>query len=177
MKHTLKFITILLLSLLINSCQKSTAGPKGDTGATGAQGPAGTPGTAGNANLQVQTFTTTSSSWTSYNWPYEYIETVLTVPAITSTVVLNGDVRVYVLESASSSWIAMPYSFLAYQYTYKYKAGQVIINYTMYNGNTPVNPGAQQFKVVVIPPALIKKYPNVNWNDLNEVNKFFNAIN
>lgn len=172
MKNILNIASVILFSLLIAVSCKKSAGPKGDTGATGAQGPAG----SASSNMQVQTFTTSTSSWTSYNWPYEYVETVLSVPAITSTVVSNGDVRVYVLDPSGTSWMGMPYSFLAYQYNYKYKTGQVIIDYTIYTGGAPVNPGAQQFKVVIVPPGLTKKNPNINWNNYNEVKSKLNLL-
>ncbi len=170
MKHLLKITAILLFSSLLNfSCKKAETGPKGDTGAagaTGAQGPQGTPGTS---NMQIQTFTTTTASWISYSWPYEYIETVLNVPAITSTVVANGDVRVYVLDAAGTSWMGMPYSFFSYQYNYKYKVSQVVIDYTIYNNGAPVNPGVQQFKVVIFPPAFIKNNSDIDFNDYSKV--------
>jgi hypothetical protein len=166
MKVILKITTVLLASILFFTACKKSAGPKGDTGAAGAQGP------AGNNNITVQTFTTATSDWTTYSWPYNYVEAVLTVPAITSTVVSSGDVHVYMLDATGTMWMGMPYSYISNQYNYKYKAGQVILDLTLSNNTAPMNPGTQQFKVVVIPPALIKKYPNVNWNDYNSLQKF-----
>ena len=142
MKLLSKIIVVLFLSIFFISSCKKTAGPKGDTG------PAGPSGTA---SMQVTTFTTATVDWTLYNWPYNYQEAVLTVPGITSGVVTSGDVRVYMFDAATSSWIGMPYSFVTNQYSYKYKSEQVILNITLSNSGSPANPGVQQFKVVVVP--------------------------
>ncbi len=142
MKLLSKIIAVLILSIFFISGCKKTEGPKGDTG------PAGP---SGSASMQVTTFTTATVDWTLYSWPYNYQEAVLTVPGITSAVVTSGDVRVYMFDVATSSWIGMPYSFVTNQYSYKYKSGQVILNLTLSNSGSPANPGVQQFKVVVVP--------------------------
>lgn len=142
MKLTSKIIAVLLLSTLFIAGCKKTQGPKGDTGA---------PGPSGTSSMQVTTFTTAAGDWTSYGWPYNYQEAILNVPGITSAVVTSGDVRVYMLDASTSSWIGMPYSFVTNQYSYKYKTSQVILNLTLSNAAPPANPGVQQFKVVVIP--------------------------
>lgn len=162
---TMKQITILTILCLLTlaACKKETTGPKGETGATGATGP------AGNSNMQVQTFTTSTSSWTINTWPYNYAEVVFSIPAITSTVVSNGDVRVFVLDGNGTAWQSLPYSFLSSQYNFKYKIGELIIDNTLYNNAVPSNPGIQQFKVVIVPPGFIKNNPDINWNNYNEV--------
>jgi hypothetical protein len=97
------------------------------------------------------------------------VEATLTVPAITPTVVANGDVRVYMLDPTGTSWMGMPYSYVTNQYSYKYKSGQVIINLTLSSSAPPANPGTQQFKVIVAAPDLIKKNPDVNRANYNEM--------
>ncbi len=169
MKLTSKIIAVLLLSTLFIAGCKKTTGPKGDTGATGPAGPSGT------SSMQVMTFTTATGDWTLYNWPYNYQEAVLSVSGITSSVVTSGDVRVYMMDASSTSWIGMPYSFVTNQYSYKYKSGQVILNLTLSNAGTPANPGVQQFKVVVMPPAFMANHPDVDWNDYNSVQKYLNS--
>jgi len=168
MKLTSKIIAVFLFSTLLIAGCKKTAGPKGDTGATG---PAGSSSATG---MQVTTFTTAAVDWTLISWPYNYQEATLSVPGITSTVVTSGDVRVYMLDASTNSWIGMPYSFVTNQYSYKYKSGQVIINLTLSNAGIPGNPGAQQFKVVVTPPEFIFKNPAINWSDFNSIEKYLN---
>ena len=165
MKLSLKIISVLLLSTIFIAGCKKTTGPKGDTG------PAGP---SGSSTMQVTTFTTATGDWTSYSWPYNYQEAVLSVPGITSSVVTSGDVRVYMMDASTSSWIGMPYSFVTNQYSYKYKSGQVILNLTLSNAAAPANPGVQQFKVVVVPSAFIKNNPDVNWNDYYSVQNYLN---
>ncbi|MGZ3883702.1 MAG: hypothetical protein ACXVPQ_00925 [Bacteroidia bacterium] len=149
---------VLLICMAFIQCKK-TAGPKGDTGP---QGPAG-------ASMEVTTYTTTSSSWVSYAWPYSYLEATLNVPSVTSSVVSGGDVKVFIYNTADSTWIALPQPFLNSQYNYKYKTGKVFIDFTLVNNATPPTPSAQEFKVVVMPPAFIKKNPNVNVNNYEEL--------
>lgn len=158
---------IFVLTLTFAACQKSTQGPKGDTGAAGANG------TNGFVNISVNVYTVTSASWTNYTWPYNYDEAIISIPAITSTIVSGGDVRAYILDPTGTQWIGMPYSFLSSQYNYKIKDGQLTIQYTLYNNAAPTNPGTQQFKVVIIPPAFIKQNPNVDWNNYEAVKEKF----
>src|SRR5438874_53647 len=99
MKQFAIFCTMTLIS--ITACKK-TEGPKGDTGPAG---PAGSNG----AGIQVMTFTTTFSSWTAYNTPYNYDEATLNVSSVTSSVVASGDVSVYFkrVTALDTSWVAL----------------------------------------------------------------------
>jgi len=174
MKSVIKFSVLTIVLIIAFSSCKKTAGPKGDTGPAGANGANGTNGTNGAANITVSTYTVASSSWTINSWPYNYAEAVLMIPAITSTVFTNGDVRLYIADATGTQWVGMPYDFFSAQYNYKVKTGEVDIEYTLYNNSVPTNPGVQVFKVVIFPPAFIKNNPGTDWNDYEAVKSKFN---
>ncbi len=149
------FASLIIISFsLISSCKK------GDTG------PAGTNGTNGSANVQSITVTTNNLSWSLDATDNSFNSTV-TVSAITSSVVSNGTVQVFIGDGTSTEWGALPFSYGKIQYNYSYKVGQVILSVTMNDGTVPTNPGGQQYKIVVIPPAA--RNSNVNTHSYSEL--------
>lgn len=156
MKTHIKILAFALL-LSASACKKAEQGPKGDTG------PAGTNGVA---NIQSTTITTTNGSWNLDTFENAYNAT-LTVTGITQNVLDKGAVMVYIGNGAGTEWDAMPFSYQGVEFNYGIKVGQALISVTLDSGNAPNNPGGQQFKVVVIPPAMIK--PGVNVKNYTEV--------
>ena len=143
----------------------------GKDGAPGATGPAGTNGTNGTANITTTTYTITTSQWVSHsNW----YSAALSVPALTDS---NTDVvMVYVSKTSglySGEWYGLPLpNFLVtgdgVNYTYGNKQMSFGYNYSSAPSQT------LNFKVCVIPPAVIKSHPNTNWKNYNEVSALMN---
>lgn len=155
-------LLFLFLSLSFSSCEKGEPGPAG---------PVGPSGSNGSSNVQSVTFTTTNASWifdgtdNSYNASFS-------IPSITSEVVSNGTVQLFLGNGSSSQWIALPFSYNIAQFNYSYSLGAVQITATLSNGAIPNNPGGLQFRVVVIPPAL--KIANIDYNSYSDLKTFYN---
>ncbi|MGP8213973.1 MAG: hypothetical protein ACLQQ4_00275 [Bacteroidia bacterium] len=140
---------------------------KGDTGP---QGPAGS---SGSVNVTVTAFTVPQSGWVpnaTYPWEIDYS---LSTAGITINV--SGSVECfYSPDSANFTqlpWITdgtAPY----YEQSWEYNVdGNISFRwYNVTSNTTPPTPlGNSYFKVVSIPPAVIKQHPNTNWNNWNEV--------
>lgn len=163
--QTTKLTTMVLLAigLFFTACKKGDTGP---------QGPAGTNGTNGVANIQTSTVTTNNSTWGFDNRDNSYNAT-LNYPAITQAVVDRGTVQVFISDGNGTEWLALPFSYGNIQYLFSYKLGQVLIAYTLSNNAVPTNPGGQQFKVVVIPPASKSSDPNLNNSEIQPSEQIF----
>jgi hypothetical protein len=153
---TLKLSFGVLLLALLASCSKE-----------GPAGPAGTPGlngTNGAANINNGTITVASSQWNSSStnyWNYGVGD-----PAVVD---MNVDVvLVYVL--ANGNYFALPCASLLTggdNMSFGYQNNLVSLIY-----NNPTAPAASlQFKVVVIPPAVMKSHPGLNVKDYYAVQK------
>ncbi len=159
--NTTLFFGVLII--LFNSCKKNTAGPAGKDGS---------------ANVTSTVFN--ASSWT-YSSPYYYIN--LNVPELTSSNINSAAVMVYFSKS-NGSWIAIPYTqynlpsnyFMGFSST----IGNVQVTWfydsSLSSGSNPnIFYGVTiNLKVVVIPPAMIKLYPNIDLKNYNEVKETFN---
>lgn len=165
MKTSKIYATIVLatLTILINSCKKNETGPAGKDGS---------------ANVTATVFT--ASSWT-YSSPYYYIN--LSVPELTSTNINSAAVMVY-FNKNNGSWVAVPFT----QYN---SPSNYFMGFNTSTGNVQVtwaydsslssgsNPNAYygatvSLKVVVIPPSMIKLYPNIDLRNYSEVRETFN---
>lgn len=157
MKLSTKLLALtILLSLTFTNCKKAEAGPKGDPGPAGSNGV---------ANIQSSNITTTNGSWNLDTFDNSYNATI-TVTGITQNVLDKGAVMVYIGNGTGSEWSAMPFSYQGVEFNYSIKLGQVLIYVTLDDGSAPGNPGGQQFKIVVIPPAMVR--PNVNVKSYSE---------
>ena len=91
---TLKFLSVIGIAAVILSSCTGKQGTTGHAGATGATCPAGATGPTvqmGNANIQDTNFTvTTWGSVTAYDYAY------LSDPQITSGIISNGEVLIFV---------------------------------------------------------------------------------
>jgi hypothetical protein len=146
-------------------------------GCTGPTGP------QGNANVQSDNITVSNSNWTlTTSSPWEYSVTI-NDPKITQDIVDNGMVLVYI-SNGSGGWQLLPtigyttgtsggYIYdLEWKYSPVYSTGAVTIWYYIVTDPTtwvPNNPGAQTFKIVAVAGLTKASYPNVDWNNYNEV--------
>jgi hypothetical protein len=168
MKKT-RLIQALILGIVMlttNRCTKD--------GATGPQGPQGP---TGNANVISATFT--MSSWL-YSSPFFYGN--LSIPEITSANANSAAVMVYFNTGNATSWVALPYtqynSPSDYYMGFNTSAGNIQITWVY---DSSISSGSDpntfygttvNYKVVVIPPAMMK--PNVNHHNYAEVKVAYN---
>lgn len=145
------------MALILYSCSK------GDTGATGPAGANGINGTNGNANVTVSLYTVPTSSWGSDGNGGWYCNLT---PTFNPT---QGAVNI--LGSADDvDWTGLP--------AVGYTVGAPDINFALnsstiqifYDAQTGVPSIAQPsvtfyFKVILIPPSIMVKYPNTNWKN------------
>ncbi len=151
---------VLIIGIVLSSCKKGDTGPVG---------PAGANGTNGVSNITTYVGTTTNASWTLSGTEYDAI---FNVSGITSSVVSNGSVMVFLGNTAQTTWSALPFSYQSVEFNYFYSLGQVTISVTLNSGSAPSNPGGIPFKIVVIPPAMIKQ--GVNTKNYSEVKAVYN---
>ncbi len=159
MKKLLRLTALFSIgAILFTSCGKD--------GAVGPQGPAGIPG---NANVQTGVFLNQSFTFVAANSDYELY---LNYNAITQYVLDQGAVIVYFQTTSNTSgWTMLPATFAGAPVNTSYGLGQVEIT----DGTMPT--GLFNFKVVVIPPAVMKAHPGVNFSNYSEVRNAFNIQN
>lgn len=152
-KNNFLLLPLLVLGLTFASCQKSTVGPAGVDGVNGvdgAQGPAGTPG---NANVKSLTFSVT-------NWKADSICKLFSfkyhTADLSNKVLESGAIMLYIGDSSGDNntlWKSMPLLENEVRYTFNIELSTIEIVLKQPNGMMPKNPGAQKFKLVIIPPA------------------------
>lgn len=158
MKTTIKLSAIVLLAFLaVTACKKKTSvGPQGPTGATGA---------TGNANVTNTTFTVTN--WTGDGFTYG--SGYLYVPGLDSTVFVSGMVMAYY--QSGGAFYPLPHN--TGSYTIQPEFGLHFMQLYLFKNDHSFFPdpsGADViFRVVTIPPAMIKQHPKVNYNNYREV--------
>jgi hypothetical protein len=157
-KFSILILTAFLLFnvLLFSSCEKGETGPAGANGSS---------------NVQSYTFTTNNLSWV-FNGSDNSYNSTYNLTSITSDVVSNGTIQVFVGDGSSNQWGALPLSYSVLQLNYSYSLGQVVLSVTLSNGLVPNNPGGQQFKVVVIPPSA--RIAHVNMHNYSDVKAAYN---
>jgi hypothetical protein len=158
---TIMAVCLLSLGLIFSACKKET-GPQGPQGEQGQQGK------TGNSNVITQTYTLVSASWalgcSGSCWYYTW--NVLPYSDMT-----NGAVQVYA--QSGTEWVSMPFTVQDIEFYYTYSSSSISFRVRSASGNTSVsNPGDNVFKVVYIPPAMVKK--GVNLKNYSEVKKAYN---
>jgi hypothetical protein len=152
---------IIITAITVNSCKK---------------GKDGEPGKDGISSVTSHTFSV--SNWTD-NATYWY--THLSTPELTSDNINSTSVQVY-FSTVANNWQAMPFTYVgSTDHFMNYISAISLIEVRWeYNGagsgSSPVTiyGAASMFKVVIIPPAIIKQHPNVDLNNYNEVKETFN---
>lgn len=168
----MKFFNLLSLSfviLLSISCAKD-----GEQGPAGPQGPAGA---NGNANVTSYYVNTTSANWTCSGLCY----TDVNFPQITQSILNSGLVCVFMQSTSSTGvWLNMPWTEFntgySSNYNFNYSLGSMRIFKQDSDLVTPSNPGVRTFKVIIIPSSQREANPDVNWNNLAEIEKRFNVL-
>lgn len=148
----------------------SCTGKQGDPGAAG---PAGANGKNGVANIIVDTITEFPNNWNQVG--NIWTSGLITCNAITNSVFNNGMVEGFTDGSTlfypPITWASLPYSY-GKQYTdFLCYVGSFAFNYGNSDSTAPAQaPQAQNFKIVIIPPAAMKQHPKTNWKDWSQVN-------
>ncbi len=157
-------IALMALAVIFMNCKKETV--KGD------KGDAGTNGTNGTANITAFTFTTSTSSWVM-GCANQCYAANNPITGLTASNVDQAAVMCYQYSSGNLDWTALPFTSNDYQTRFSYTSANITIKFSSATGTTSFfNPGTQVYKVVVIPPAMIK--PNVHLENYNEVKTAYN---
>jgi hypothetical protein len=156
--------------LVFNSCHKT--GPQGPQGLQGQTGATGATGPQGNANVQG------TNPFNVTNWGYDtstraYVAS-FTDPDITAAVADRGIVEVF-LKYSDGTWRNLPDIVNGTQFFSRFSLGGFDIYYSNVDGSTPLAPGNQTFRSVVITPSQKQTHPNTNWKDYNQAIAAINA--
>lgn len=154
----MKKLLLLLLAFTFFGCKK-------------VEGPAGKDGKDGVANISNVKFSVNTNQWIYDNQSKEYYFNI-NVPAITVNVINGGSVMCYLSDAVGEEWASMPFTYNGVQALYSFKQSNVTVSWSLSNGATPGNPGFIKYKVIVIPPAMVK--PNINIYDYKQVKQAYN---
>lgn len=157
MKLLFKIFVFSFIGILaITSCKKKTV--TGPTGATGAQG------ATGNANVISRTFTITT--WTPSG--YTYASDYLYLPELDSAVFVSGSVMTYMMNSSSFYPLPLTDGTFMFEAEYGLNYAQLFI-FNMDHSPFSSSPSPVIVRIVIIPPAVKKLHPTINYKDYNEV--------
>jgi hypothetical protein len=135
------------------------------TSCVGPEGPEGPEGPSGVANINISIYDIANSYWTSQG---TYFSAPVTDNAVAAT---NNEVSVaFSTNGSDGPWQGMPTKSVfnsGDQLTFAWTSSQV----TFFYDNATLNgvPSDVWFNVAVIPPAIYKKYPNVNFKDVSQL--------
>ncbi|NNM95563.1 MAG: hypothetical protein HKL88_08925 [Bacteroidia bacterium] len=136
---------------------------KGDTG------PAGPAGTNGVANISSNIYTVSPGSWSNPSAGlYNY---VASDASITNA---NTDGIEVFMSGNNTNWFGLPLTNVFAnpdELFFMYINGQITFEYD--GSSAPAT--TQYFKVVVIPPAVMKQHPRTNWKNWSEVSAIIQA--
>jgi hypothetical protein len=162
----------LKISLFVVSIAVIFAGCVGPEGPQGPQGPSGVTGTYG-------TDISNPADWqASISAPDTFLVAGYNVTFIDQYADANGVIMVYYQTSSMSStqWSPLPDTYpisptVQQTFTFTYDIGNVTLQLENSNGSKPATPPAFNFKVVVIPTAVIKQHPGLNIKDYQMVSQ------
>ena len=150
------FFSLMIIAVVFSACK----GEKGDIGPQG---------NSGSANVSAFIVTINPGQWASSTAGYWGVS--WTAPEITNA---NADVvQVYMQGTSGGDWWGLPTTnFFAAgdAIDFSYTTGSVSILYT----NTTFPPQTVAFKTVVIPPAIARDHPEVDYNNYRDVKAIFN---
>jgi hypothetical protein len=178
MKKTIKTTSVafaalaLTLGLTFTSCKKGDTGPAGDKGATGNTGATGA---TGNAN--VTSITLNANSWTWDGVEYWRSATWTGVSQLTSAVVNSGAVMLY-QNDGNGYFAALPItaniSATVQEHDFFIYSTNTISVFIENSDLSDPNPPPFSYKLVCIPPAIIKSNPKLDLKNYNEVKQVLN---
>ncbi len=163
---------LILTSILFFACE----GPKGDKGNVGPQGPQGAQGeqgATGNVNIHSKTYTVYSSSWTAGS---SRADAYLYPTFLTSDIVNNGVVLVFMRSESGSKWQSIPITWVdgsVYRYWYSIQA----VNLEYFDNYNPgIGPGfTATYKVVAFGGSYKSSLPEgLDLSDHDAVIDFIN---
>jgi hypothetical protein len=161
-----------VIAALFTGCG-GAAGPEGPAGPTGAQGYQGVSGVTG-------TYAVGASNPADWQVSGSFIYASYSVSIITANADANGVIAVYFQTAAQTAtdWAPLPDTYPSggteTTLTYNYDIGTLVLQMQNANGVIPATPAAFNFKVVVIPTAVIKQHPGLNTKDYREVMQMLN---
>src|SRR5690554_5241984 len=161
MKKLLFMLSIIAVGF--TACEKEgDIGPQGEKGEQGVQGEAGEDGNAnviGTNEFIVSGWNSSGSSWNAS----------VSAPGISQDVVNTGIVQVF--RQYGSEWWALPDVNADKIIQFGYSVGNISLQYSSVTGATVSNPGAINFRAVIIPSSNIEANPNTDWTNYSEVCK------
>lgn len=188
MKKNLLFITLIVASLFVSSCSEDDAqGPKGAKGESGAvgekgdqgeTGEKGDQGETGNANVKSYTKDIQNETWAMVGSTTSgYLSLGISAPTLlTSSIIKNAIILVYVESSDFSEWTLLPY----------YTDRNITVEYALFNGVLSLRrsqdgkPRTQSYfskvKLVIIEPSssgTIQRTAAVDYKDYNAVKEYY----
>lgn len=175
----MKTLRLLSFAAVIAIALAGCAGKDGAPGATGPQGP------QGNANVIDHTFPIISTDW-SFSLPgYYWVQFIDN--DITQSILNTGSVEVFVNYN-TGSWNNLPYTeVISPSLTGIWSLNEALntmqINYTYSDQinhndpNTEYTASTIYFKIVCIAGPVMKKHPNTNWHNYNEVESIIKQEN
>jgi hypothetical protein len=140
MKRLIKTVCLLLLlSIAINACKKSVAGPQGDKGENAPKG---------NLQQSDRSFTIFPSSWT-FNGGWYSCDVYC--PELTSPVLTTGEIKVYM--KVNSQWWSLPHTVGDIFMEQTSEVGHLYLKYSKVHGGPPPAPVQTVFRIVCSSPA------------------------
>ncbi len=171
MQHNFYILLIAVIPLLFTSCAKD--------GQIGPEGPQGPPGADGIINISSFYYTLYENNWSEFGEPgigFGY-SAVMDFPEITEDVLNYGAVLVYLYQDGNL--YSLPITFVnsgdgGYMTSIwvTLQLEQIVVTFQDSDGLT-VNPGTQEFKVVIIDGSIVIPQ-SLNLNNYEEVKNYFN---
>ncbi|MCW3121635.1 MAG: hypothetical protein JWQ38_1127 [Flavipsychrobacter sp.] len=160
----MKRIALLLIAgtlLTTTACKKT--GPQGPQGVPGQQGPAGQNGLDGNANV-IGTDAFTVTNWELSGRTYS---ATFTDADITPSIVDHGIVEIF-KSYGINEWTNLPDVSGVTNTVFNFYDNGFTIYVQNSDGTTPIYPGSQIFRVVIISASQKQAHPNTNWKDYKQ---------
>lgn len=129
----------IVLFLIISSCTKQVAGPKGDPGKDAGKG---------NLKKSERTITVTPASWSFNGGQYT---TTLFIPEITNEVITKGEIKVYM--KVGAAWWSLPYAVGDIFMEQTSETGKLHLEYSKIHDGPPPAPVQTDFRIVAFAPA------------------------
>ncbi|HXP51811.1 MAG TPA: hypothetical protein VN922_17780 [Bacteroidia bacterium] len=147
------------------------------TGCVGPEGQQGPPGPQG-INGSYVVGTSSPADWQPSG---SFLIASYTTSAISSNAVANGVIMVYFQTSSmgSTQWAPLPDTYplsstVEQTFTFNYDVNTITLQMQNSDGSIPNAPAAFNFKVVVIPTAVLKQHPGLNVKDYSMVSQLLN---
>ena len=150
-------VGLLLFGIVLTSCTKE--GPIGPEGPAGRDG---NNGKDGNANVKTEIIKVFGYEW-EYNDPIYSVSK--TSDLLTKDIVDNGGVHLY-LELGEGMWMALPYSTMGF--------GYAVDDLEIWTEGSSVTNQTTTYKLVVVAGNMQTRSKKVNFNNYEEVKKYYN---